>query len=100
MILCSYERRLEYLQACINTGEGNKPMSCAWLSKYAERKEGVPEKQIASGFVRIPLPDALWDRLKHLGRYYGTAVSDLVAAQCVETVQRYIVDKLCHPLCE
>ncbi len=83
-----YERREEYLRACLV--EGEKPHSIDWLWKYIRVEEDEQKEIESSKYLRFMIPEDMWAKLKNLAKWYGTAIPDLVQKACVGTVGQYL----------
>jgi hypothetical protein len=92
MIVAGYERRYEYLQACIRPGE--KPRSFAWLRAYALEKEGTAKSTNATikdgGPLHLQIPSKFWNKLQDLRRYHTCSIADLVQKACFDAIDDYI----------
>lgn len=89
-VVCAYERRYEYLQACI--GKDGQIHSGAWLDQYAEQMEGKKAAcEINTPYwLRTNIPDELWRKLKDLGKHYGTRIPDLTSELVLKLLQEYV----------
>ena len=83
MFACSYDRRYEYLKACLDVPEGQRPHSVNWLCELIAREEGenASEGDInrTKNFVRIAISDEAYEKLKELAKYYGTDVAEIAS---------------------
>lgn len=80
LTVVSYERRYEYLKACLDVPEGEKPRSITWLCKYVAKEDGEETaERFAPNFVRIPMSDEAYKMLKDLAKYYGTDMAAIVS---------------------
>jgi hypothetical protein len=83
MFACTYERRYEYLKACLDVPEGQRPRSVTWLCELIVKMEGenASEGDVnrTKNFVRIPISDAAYEKLKQVASYYGTDVADIAS---------------------
>jgi hypothetical protein len=86
-----YERREEYLRACLVPGE--KPRSIDWLWKFIRVEENEQKEIESSKYLRFMLPEDMFAKLKDLGKYYGTAIPDLVQKACVGVVGGYLEEQ-------
>ncbi len=83
MFACTYERRYEYLRACLDVPEGQRPRSVNWLYELIAKEEGenASEGDInrTKNFVRIAISDEAYGKLKDLAKYYGTDVAEIAS---------------------
>jgi hypothetical protein len=79
MIVCTYERRYEYLKACLDVPEGERPHSVSWLWKLVAKEEGDEEAVTGGNFIRIPVTDEVYAKVKDLAKYYGTDVAEIAS---------------------
>jgi hypothetical protein len=83
MFACTYERRYEYLRACLDVREGQRPRSVNWLCELIAKEEGenASEGDInrTKNFVRIAISDEAYGKLKELAKYYGTDVAEIAS---------------------
>ena len=86
-----YERREEYLRACLV--EGEKPHCIDWLWKYIRIEEGEQKEIESEKYLRFMIPEDMWAKLKNLGKWYGTPIPDLVQKACVDTVGQYLEEQ-------
>ena len=94
LIVCGYERRYEYLNACIEPD--GKIHSGNWLYEYAARQEGEPVddwKLTEQRALRIAIPDKIWNKLRDLQKYYGTPIGFLTQDAIAEALSRYLNEK-------
>jgi len=81
--VASCPRRLEYLQACLDVPEGERPRTLSWLRKYVDREEGrTVSKYDEMKYVQVMVPEAMYDKLKDLGSYYNVRLPNLIEAAC------------------
>jgi hypothetical protein len=89
-----YDRRAEYLAACVV--EGERPKSVAWLDAHIQEKEGGPEiedEKPGAYHVRFPVPDEMWAKLKNLSKHYKTNVPALVQKSCAAALEQFIAEQ-------
>lgn len=86
-----YERRFEYLKACLIPG-AKRHHTLAWLAAYIDKQEGDegdPEaRERRSVPLRLPLD--LIEKLKDVARYRGKSMEDLVRSVCAKQVYDYV----------
>jgi len=91
LIVSGYERRLEYLRACLR--EGERPRSFEWLRAFAQEQEGVGSENTRihdGGPLHLQVPDKFWKKLQDLRRYHSTGIADLVQDVCFKAIDQYI----------
>jgi hypothetical protein len=80
---CTYVRRWEYLRACLDVPEGQRPHSVSWLCALIVKMEGDNANDghvnATKNFVRISISDADYEKIKELARYYGTDVAEIAS---------------------
>jgi hypothetical protein len=79
MMVCTYARRQEYLKACLDVPEGQRPHSVSWLCRLIAKEEGEETMDRGQNFVRIPVSDDAYEKIKELARYYGTDVAEIAS---------------------
>jgi hypothetical protein len=83
-----YDRRQEYLEACLV--EGGKPHSIDWLWKHIRQNEGEAKEIESSTRLRFMVPEDMYAKLRHLGCHYGKSIPDLVQRMCVNVIETYL----------
>ena len=87
----AYDRRLEYLAACLNVEPGERIRSVGWLQDYAARNEGEPEiHNFKACHVRFLVSEEMWEKLKQLSHYYKTNICDLVQKDCTAALEAFL----------
>jgi hypothetical protein len=90
MIVCTYARRYEYLHACLDVPEGERPHSVSWLWKLVAREEGHKEAVTGSNFVRIPVTDEIYAKLKDLAKFYGTDIAEVASVPFLGALEVFL----------
>jgi hypothetical protein len=90
MIVCTYARRYEYLKACLDVPEGERPHSVSWLWKLVAKEEGHAEATTGSNFVRIPVTDEVYEKLKDLAKYYGTDIAEVASVPFLGALEVFL----------
>jgi len=83
LFACTYDRRYEYLKACLDVPEGERPRSVSWLCELIAKEEGENAGgKVINGtknFVKIAISDEAYGKLKELAKYYGTDVAEIAS---------------------
>src|ERR1700733_1353998 len=90
MIVCTCVRRYEYLKACLDVLEGERPHSVSWLWKLVAKEEGHEEATTGSNFVRIPVTDEVYAKLKDLAKYYGTDIAEVASVPFLGALEVFL----------
>lgn len=94
LIVAAYDRRFEYLEACLV--EGERPKSVEWLRRYAQVQEGTATSTNATkegGPLKLVVPPKYWAKLQDLRRYHNCAIADLVEKACFSAIEDYIEEQ-------
>jgi hypothetical protein len=84
-----YEKRFEYLQACIVPGEKPKPVD--WLWAQIRKKEHSQKSVIQSSkYLRFQVPEKMYAQLRDVSHYYKRNVPDLAQKVCLEALQHLL----------
>lgn len=85
---CSaYERRYEYLEACLVPGE--KPRPLTWLAAYIAEHEGSPEERETYS-VPLYLPLNLIKKLKDVAKHRRKSVGDVAYDLCATSIFQFV----------
>ncbi len=92
-----YERRLEYLAKCLDFTDAERENGLGknatrlinWLADYIYRQqEGEREVENACGrYVRVPVSEEIWKKLKQLKLYYGKQMPELLEKPCIPAIE-------------
>jgi hypothetical protein len=94
MVACSYERRYEYLKACLNVPEGQRPHPISWLLRLIAKEEGDESSaRFAKNFVRIPIDDETYLMLKDLAKYYGTDIAEIASVPFKAALEVFLAEQ-------
>jgi hypothetical protein len=85
--VASCPRRLEYLKACLDVPEGERPRTLSWLRKYVDKEEGrTVSKYDEMKYVQVMVPLEMYGKLKDLGSYYNVRLPNLIEAACQHAI--------------
>jgi hypothetical protein len=90
MIVCTYERRYEYLKACLDVPEGERPHSVSWLCKLVAREEGDDTMDRGLHCVRIPVTEEIYTKLKDLAKFYGTDIAEVASVPFLGALEVFL----------
>ncbi len=97
MIACTYERRYEYLRACLDVPAGQRPRSVTWLCELIGKEEGdnasTGDVNRTKNFIRIVVSDDAYEKLKQLARYYGTEIADIASVPFKAALEVFLAEQ-------
>jgi hypothetical protein len=93
MTVCTYARRAEYLRACMDVPEGQKPHTLSWLCRLVAKEEGEETMGTGLNFVRISISDADYEKIKELARYYGTDVAEIASVPFKAALEVFLLEQ-------
>jgi hypothetical protein len=97
MFACTYQRRHEYLRACLDVSAGQRPRSVTWLCALIAKQEGDNASQgdinRTKNFVRITISDADYEKLKQLANYYGTDIAEIASVPFKAALEVFLTEQ-------
>jgi hypothetical protein len=90
-LAAAYDRRLEYLAACIVAGA--RPHTLQWLEAYIEQNEESLDEPVERRSVPLEFSLVMMRQLKDLAKHYKTSVQALVSKECLPMLERFLQEQ-------